>query len=61
MKRFAETVSESLGFRGEINETVMLECRRRLDESFCGAIDLDTLEQPLGDKTNDDRHPLDLV
>ncbi len=33
MKRYAETVSTDMGFEGEINDEVMAEAQRRLDEA----------------------------
>ncbi len=33
MKRYAEDVSVDMGFGGEINEEVMAEAQRRLDEA----------------------------
>ena len=36
MKRFAEQVSVELGFGGEINDEVLEEAQRRLDQSHTG-------------------------
>ena len=33
MKRYAESVSEEMGFNGEINDEVIEEAQRRLDEA----------------------------
>lgn len=33
MKRYAEDVSVDMGFEGEINDEVLMEAQRRLDEA----------------------------
>jgi len=40
MKRYAESVSEDMGLDGEVNDDVLLEAQRRLDEAEARRLDM---------------------